>query len=243
MLRLQAVAMALACAALGSPAWQGLTPTMPGGLKKPPIVTATEAPKGTEMLPVKWVTVTVPDLGVMRAAVARPAGGGRFPAVLVLHGTHGFARQYVEWASSLARAGFIAVAACWFSGGGRDGANEVTPPIPCPDIPPLGPGEHPEAVTLVDALVQATRALPGADADRLALVGHSRGGGATQQYLLAVAAHRPLSHRRQLQREHPGRSRAGIREELASEFETRRDRLLQRMRPQHLLHQFDEARR
>ena len=33
--------------------------------------------------------------------------------------------------------------------------------------------------------MQATRALPGARADRLALVGHSRGAGATQQYLLA----------------------------------------------------------
>ena len=49
----------------------------------------------------------------------------------------------------------------------------------------MGPGEYPEAVQLVDALVQATRALPGARADRLALVGHSRGAGAAQQYLLA----------------------------------------------------------
>ena len=87
-----------------------------GGLKKPPIVTATEAPAGTNMLPAQWLTVTVPDLGVMRAAIARPPGAGPFPAVLVLHGTHGFAQQYVEWASDLASGGFIAVAACWFSG-------------------------------------------------------------------------------------------------------------------------------
>ena len=49
----------------------------------------------------------------------------------------------------------------------------------------MGSGEYPEAVQFVDALVQATRALPGARADRLAIVGHSRGAGATQQYLLA----------------------------------------------------------
>ena len=79
-------------------------------MKKPPIVTATEPPAGTETLPVNWVTVAVPNLEVMRAAVARPSGTGRFPAVLVLHGTHGW--QYVEWANGLARAGFIAVAAC-----------------------------------------------------------------------------------------------------------------------------------
>jgi len=176
--------MILTVGALVSPAWQGPTQITSGGLKRPPTVTATEAPAGTETLPVKWVRVAVPDLGVMRAAVGQPSGTGPFPAVVILHGTHGFARQYVEWAYDLARAGFIAVAACWFSGGDV-GANEVTPPIPCPDIPPLGSGDYPEAVQFVDALVQATRALPGSRADRLALVGHSRGGGATQQYLLA----------------------------------------------------------
>jgi alpha-beta hydrolase superfamily lysophospholipase len=148
-------------------------------------VTSTEAPAGTATLPVTWVRVALPNVGVMQAAVARPSGLGPFPAVLLLHGTHGFARQYVEWAVDLARGGFIAVAACWFSGGGGAGANEVTPPIPCPETPPLQSGSYPEAVQFVDALAQATRTLPGARADRLALVGHSRGAGATQQYLLA----------------------------------------------------------
>ena len=55
----------------------------------------------------------------------------------------------------------------------------------------MGAGEYPEAVQFVDALVQATRALPGARVDRLALVGHSRGAGATQQYLLACG-HNPF---------------------------------------------------
>ena len=148
-------------------------------------MTATEAPAGTTTLPVKWVRVAMPTLGVMRAAVARPSGTGPFPAVLILHGTHGFARQYVEWAYDLARGGFIAVAACWFSGGGGAGAYAVTPPIPCPEIPPLGSGDYPEAVQFVAALAEATRALPGVRPDRLALVGHSRGGGAVLQYLLA----------------------------------------------------------
>jgi alpha-beta hydrolase superfamily lysophospholipase len=91
----------------------------------------------------------------------------------------------VEWANDLARGGFISVAACWFSGGGGAGAYAVTPPIPCPEIPPLGSGDYPEAVRLVEALTTATRALPGVRADRLALVGHSRGAGAVLQYLLA----------------------------------------------------------
>ena len=185
MLKLHVVTVAITAGALVLPASHRSTQTVPGGLQKPPIVTATEAPAGTETLPVKWVTVAVPHLGVMRAAVARPSGTGPFPAVLILHGRHGFARQYVEWASDLARGGFIAVAACWFSGGGGAGAYAVTPPIPCPEIPPLGSGDYPEAVQFVEALAMATRALPGARADRLALVGHSRGAGAVLQYLLA----------------------------------------------------------
>jgi dienelactone hydrolase len=185
MLKVRLVAAVMMAGAMVLPASDTSTQTIASGLQKPPIVSATDAPTGTETLPVTWVTVAVPNLGVMRAAVARPSGTGPFPAVLILHGTHGFARQYVEWANDLARGGFIAVAACWFSGGGGAGAYAVTPPIPCPEIPPLGPGDYPEAVQFVEALTTATRALPGVRADRLGLVGHSRGAGAVLQYLLA----------------------------------------------------------
>jgi dienelactone hydrolase len=133
----------------------------------------------------------------MLAAVARPSGAGPFPVVLVLHGTHGFARQYVQLAQDLARAGFLAVAGCWFSGaanpnnprstpGSEAGANAVSPPIPCPEVPPLGPGAYEEGLQYIDGLVQATRALPGARPDRFALVGHSRGAGESLQYELAI---------------------------------------------------------
>jgi hypothetical protein len=72
--------------ALGLPAWQNTVGT-------PPIVSATRAPAGTETLKVQWFRVVVPDRGAMLAAVARPSGAGPFPVVLILHGTHGFARQ------------------------------------------------------------------------------------------------------------------------------------------------------
>ena len=42
----------------------------------------------------------------------------------------------------------------------------------------------PEAMQTVEALVQAARALPGARPDRVGLFGHSRGGGATLNYIL-----------------------------------------------------------
>lgn len=179
-------ALILTAGALVAPAWKESTQAIPGGLKTPPIVTATAAPVGTEKLPVKWLEVAVPNLGVLRAAVARPPGTGPFPTVLILHGTHGFAREYVELADDLARGGFLAVAGCWFSGGSEPGTQAVTPPIPCPEIPPLKRDAYPEAVLYIDALVQAARALPGARPDRLALVGHSRGGGEALQYLLAI---------------------------------------------------------
>ena len=186
MLKVQLVAVFLSAGTLVSPASQGPTERTPRRLTPPPIVTAADAPAGAEALPVKWVTVAVPTVGVMRAAIARPSGTGRFPAVLILHGTHGFARQYVEWAADLARGGFIVVAGCWFSGGGGAGAGDVTPPIPCPKMPALGSGDSPDPVQVVDGLVRAARALPDVQADRLALVGHSRGAGeATLKYLLA----------------------------------------------------------
>lgn len=93
MLKLQLLAMLLATGTIVSPAWRGPTQITGGGLKNPPIVSATDAPAGTETLAVPWFSVAVPDKGVMLAAVARPSGAGPFPAVLVLHGTHGFARQ------------------------------------------------------------------------------------------------------------------------------------------------------
>ena len=185
-LKVQFLAVLLTGATLASPRAHVAQKIQRSLLSRPSIVTATEAPAGTEAVPVKWVNVDVQDLGVLRAAVATPSGTGPFPVVVLLHGTHGFARQYVEWASELARDGFIAVAACWFSGGGGAGSSAVSTPIPCPQVQPLQPGEYPDAVRLVDGLVRAARLLPGARGDRLALVGHSRGGGAIQQYLMAA---------------------------------------------------------
>src|SRR4051794_19645778 len=111
MLTRQLVAAVVAASALILPAWQTSPQITGGGVKSPPTVTAAEAPSGSEALPVQWLRVAVANLGVMRAAVARPSGAGPFPAVLILHGTHGFARQYVELANDFARSGFIAVAA------------------------------------------------------------------------------------------------------------------------------------
>ena len=148
-------------------------------------VMTTGAPPGAEALEVAWIKVAAPALGVMPAAVARPAGRGPFPVLLLLHGSHGFAQEYVHLAQALARAGLLTVAAGWFREGTGNGVRFVTP-IACPELPPSPDPLSPGVTRTVDALVQAVRTLPDARPDQVGLFGHSRGGGAALNYILQV---------------------------------------------------------
>ncbi len=169
--------------ALASPVRPASAQTTQGSLRGAPVVSVADAPAGTESLAVQWVKVTVPGMGVMLAAVARPGGAGPFPAVVILHGSHGFAQEYVRLAQDLAGGGVLAVAACWFRGSTGSGTRFVTP-IGCPEAPPLTNASSPEALQTLDALVQAVRTLPGARPERIGLFGHSRGGGPILNYAL-----------------------------------------------------------
>jgi dipeptidyl aminopeptidase/acylaminoacyl peptidase len=145
-----------------------------------------QAPPGTEALAVQWVKVAAPGLGVMLAAVARPRGAGPFPTILLLHGTHGFAHEYVRLAQDLASGGdVLAVAACWFRGSAGSGSRFITP-IDCPDAPPLSPPASRESLRALTALIQAVRTLPGADPGRVGLFGHSRGAAPIMSYIVSA---------------------------------------------------------
>jgi hypothetical protein len=95
------------------------------------VLLAAEPPAGTERLRVKWVTAANPGSQPILMAIARPDGPGPFSVIVLLHSTHGFAQEYVHLAQELAEGGFIAVAACWFSGQSGPGTQYVTPPIEC----------------------------------------------------------------------------------------------------------------
>src|SRR5207247_11455198 len=105
----------------GFPIVRTQTPSTQQATVRPPVVTAVAAPHGSDGLAVRWVSISAPDLGTMLAAIAAPAGRPPLPSVLLLHGTHGFAREYVELAVELSRAGVLADAECWFCGGARGG--------------------------------------------------------------------------------------------------------------------------
>jgi dienelactone hydrolase len=127
--------------------------------------------------------VAIPDIGTLIAAVARPTGNGPFPTVLLLHGSHGFAQEYVHLAHDLARAGLQSMAACWFREGGGAGRRFITP-IAWPKAPSAPDPLSHEAIRTVSALVCVARNLPTAQPDRIGLFGHSRGGGAALNYML-----------------------------------------------------------
>lgn len=135
---------------------------------------------------VTWIQVPT-DSGVVRAAIAMPKGTGPFPAIIILHGTHGFAEEYVELARRFARNGIVGVAACWFSGRRGVGVRFITP-IDCPAAPPLveatGANRFRTARQTIGALVRSVTALPNVRAGRVAIFGHSRGAGAALDYTL-----------------------------------------------------------
>jgi len=141
-------------------------------------------PAGGEGLTVEWIKVPAPGGTEMLAAVARPKSAGPFPAVIILHGTHGFAREYVQLAQAFAGGGVLAIAPCWFAAGGGPGSRFVTP-IGCPHPPPMPSASSPEALGIVETLVQTARALPEVRPNAVALFGHSRGAGAALHYVLS----------------------------------------------------------
>src|SRR6185295_7533599 len=148
------------------------------------VVSEGEPPPGGKVPGVTWMSVTRPNLGTLRVAVATPSGHGPFTTLIILHGSHGFAREYVQLAKAFADRGIQAIAACWFSGSSGGAGSRFVTPIDCPDAPPISMASSEQARETVDALLKAVRQLATTRADRIALFGHSRGGGVALNYIL-----------------------------------------------------------
>ena len=152
--------------------------------RSPVVVSDAAQPPGADAGNVKWINVASSSLGVMLAAVATPSGHGPFTTVVILHGSHGFAREYVQLATALAERGVQAIAACWFSGSSGGAGSRFVTPIPCPGAPPIPMAGSQQALDTIEALLEAAHKLPGTSPERIALFGHSRGGGAALNYIL-----------------------------------------------------------
>jgi hypothetical protein len=110
--------------------------------------TPTSPPPGANGLPVEWIRVSAPSGAAIVAAIARPSGRGPFPTVLVLHGTHGFAREYVQLARELAGRRFPVRGGVLVPGGGGVRQGRVAAHRLSRAIPPLGPGDYLEGIPI-----------------------------------------------------------------------------------------------
>ncbi|WP_243788528.1 alpha/beta fold hydrolase [Saccharopolyspora gloriosae] len=104
--------------------------------------------------------------------LVRPAepSAEQAPAVVVTHGYAGSRRLMADWATTLARAGFV-VALPDFAG---HGANRT----PLPE----GSASRPRLAADLTATVELLHRTPGVDPARIGLVGHSMGAGAVHRF-------------------------------------------------------------
>ena len=95
--------------------------------------------------------------------LARPAGKGPFPAVVLLHGSGGFHSSMVSWADRLSRWGYVALAVDSFGPRGLEGVGNVAK----------------EQAGDAYAALHYLAALPLVRASAVALIGFSFGGSST----------------------------------------------------------------
>jgi dienelactone hydrolase len=156
----------------------------------------TSLPPNGDVADARWYSVAGPagtNTVMLIAFFGLPVRPGALigkDAILVLHGTSGFARQHVEIAKQLhADTGLITAAACWFSGDGwqdptTPGDQSDITPIACPDAPPFknttstysstnGGGASRYSWPSVRSLLEGVRNFSGPG--KVGVFGHSRG--------------------------------------------------------------------
>ena len=134
------------------------------------------------------LAVELTHLGVsLTGQMAKPAGDGPFPAVLVMHNALGIGDHVREVAQRLAALGYVAVASDMFGGGGSAGDQAIN-------------GASYEAVMKDPALLRArviawfdrVAAMPQVRADRVAAIGFCFGGACVLELARSGAAVRAV---------------------------------------------------
>lgn len=126
-------------------------------------------------LVVESVILAPPDGFALPAYVARPAGKGRHPAVIVASEIFGIHDYIKDVCRRLAKLGYVAIAPAFFV--------RVADPAPLADIGAVikivGQASDPQVMGDVGAALAYLKARPYADAGRVAITGFCYGGGVT----------------------------------------------------------------
>jgi dienelactone hydrolase len=120
--------------------------------------------------------------------LVRPAGGGKLPVVIVLHGTGGDKQGQLPLLRRLARKGFVAIAIDGRYHGERSAQGKGSADYQAAMLRTYQTGrEHPflyDTVWDTMRLIDYVETLPGADASKIGLIGFSKGG--METYLAAA---------------------------------------------------------
>ena len=136
---------------------------------------------------VEWYASPAANDREVRLALVRAEGPGPHPVVLILPGSDGLHDDYIRLAREYAAQGFDAATGCWFA---FPDAND-TIRTDCANGPTFD-GVSEGSVASVDALVAAVVEATGAPAERVAIVGYSRGGGAALLRAARTGARNPI---------------------------------------------------
>lgn len=123
---------------------------------------------------VYWLQVPT-DSGLIRAAIATPTGAGPFPAVVILHGTHGFAQEYVQLARRVASKGMVGYCDLLVCRSAGAGMRFITP-IDCPDASAFVDASEVDRFRVsrqADSLVRKISRLNQVRTSQMVLFGHS----------------------------------------------------------------------